>query len=140
MDAASQLRAGVEESARRFEHAFEHGQMEIIGAMYAPDAVLMEPHYPPIRGLEGVTAFWAGAKQMGAKRLGLEVTDVENSGDLLAEQGNYTLTVEAPGQPAVTDQGKYLLLWKRQPGGDWKIYRHISNTSLPVQAPRVGAV
>jgi ketosteroid isomerase-like protein len=34
----------------------------------------------------------------------------------------------------MTDQGKYLVIWKRQ-GQTWKIARDIWNTSKPLPAP-----
>ena len=37
---------------------------------------------------------------------------------------------EAGGQ-TFTDRGKYLVAWQRQPGGEWKIHRDVSNVSGP---------
>jgi ketosteroid isomerase-like protein len=31
----------------------------------------------------------------------------------------------------MTDRGKYMVLWKRQADGSWKLYRDMFNTSMP---------
>ena len=39
------------------------------------------------------------------------------------------------GNGGVHDVGKYLLVWKKQPDGGWKVLREIYNTDLP--APKM---
>lgn len=129
------LREYIEQQAVRFENALESGDLATLAELYTPDALLLEPLFPPVQGRENIQAYWAGAKQMGLKRVVIDVTDVELNGDLAIEIGNYRLTVEPPGEGGMTDEGKFMLLWKRQPQDTWKIYRHMSNTSTPMSTP-----
>ena len=64
---------------------------------------------------------------MGITGACLEPKEVEGYGDLAYEIGDYTLAGEGN---AVLDQGKYLVIWKREEGR-WKLHRDIWNTSLP---------
>jgi ketosteroid isomerase-like protein len=46
--------------------------------------------------------------------------------------GTTVMTYEAGGR-TVTDNGKYLVGWQRQPSGEWKIHRDVSNSSGAAQ-------
>jgi ketosteroid isomerase-like protein len=59
------------------------------------------------------------------------VNSVEVIGDHAIELGSYTMVVQPPGQAETTDRGKYMVLWRRQPDGTWKLYRDAFNTSMP---------
>ena len=49
--------------------------------------------------------------------------DVSSSGDLGYTWGRYLLNVPSPkpGQPPYQKRGTYVTIWKRQPGGGWKV-------------------
>jgi len=49
--------------------------------------------------------------------------DVSSSGDLGYTWGRYVLNVPnaKPGQPPYEKRGTYVTIWKRQPGGGWKV-------------------
>lgn len=132
-DTAS-ISAFIDREARRFENAIANGNIAELGEMYAPDAALMEPHFPAIHGRQHIEEFWLGARQAGMRSVRVNITDVEVVGEIAIELGTYQLAVEPPGQPPVVDDGKYMLLWKLQPSGDWKIYRHMANTNAPALA------
>jgi ketosteroid isomerase-like protein len=41
------------------------------------------------------------------------------------------MTLTPPGAPGpVNDRGKYMVVWKRQADGSWKIHRDMFNTNL----------
>jgi ketosteroid isomerase-like protein len=63
---------------------------------------------------------------MGITRVTLETMEVEAAGETAYEVGKFPL--EASG--SVADQGKYLVVWKRD-GGDWRLHRDIWCTSRP---------
>jgi ketosteroid isomerase-like protein len=99
--------------------------------MYDTGAVVLAPNAPLMRGRQNIEAFWAGARQQGFRTLNLAVNSVEVIGNHAIELGSYTLGIQPPGQSEITDRGKYMVLWKRQPDGSWKLYRDMFNTSMP---------
>lgn len=134
-DAAS-VRAYIEQADVRFEEALGRGDAAALAAMYTPDAVVLAPNAPPLQGQQAIQGLWTAAiQQMGFKKLDLDVTDVEVSGDQAVELGNYALTIQPQGQAEVVDRGKYMVVWKKQPDGTWKLHRDMFNTSMPAQAP-----
>ncbi len=71
---------------------------------------------------------------MGVRELTLETVDVEYLGDVAYEVGAYTLKIEPEGGQAATDKGKYVVVWKRQADGRWKLQVDIWNTNTPLPA------
>jgi uncharacterized protein (TIGR02246 family) len=60
---------------------------------------------------------------------------VARSGDLAYERGHYTLTfADKAGKPA-TKTGNYLLVWKKPPGGDWKVAVDTDSEDPPPAPP-----
>jgi ketosteroid isomerase-like protein len=57
--------------------------------------------------------------------------EVARSGDLAYTRGAYQLSFKSPQGTQVTDQGKYLTVYRRQPDGSWKAVEDIFNSDLP---------
>jgi ketosteroid isomerase-like protein len=68
---------------------------------------------------------WQGAFDAGLTDFRVETLEVESAGDTAYEMGRYTLYA---GDQQVADEGKYILIWKRE-AGQWKIHRDITNSS-----------
>jgi ketosteroid isomerase-like protein len=61
--------------------------------------------------------------------------EVARSGDLAYLIGVYQMTSKDPqGQP-VTDHGKLVEVWKKQPDAKWKTVADIFNSDLPPAPP-----
>jgi uncharacterized protein (TIGR02246 family) len=127
------VRAEIEQAAVRFSEAFNRGDVAALAVMYDTGAVVLAPNAPPMRGRQNIEAFWAGARQQGFKTVSLVVNSVEVIGNHAIELGSYTLVIQPPGQGEMTDRGKYMVLWRRQPDGSWKLYRDVFNTSMPAR-------
>ena len=128
---AADVRAQIEQAVARFTETFNRGDAAALAAMYDTAAVVLAPNAPPMRGRQNIEALWAGARQQGFKTLSLVVNSVERIGDHAIELGSYTLVIQPPGHAETTDRGKYIVVWKRQADGTWKLYRDAFNTSMP---------
>jgi len=106
-------------------------------SFYADDAVVMPPNSPVLRGKEPIRAFWKG--MLGAPLFdgGWKATKVEvaRSGDLGYVSGTYEFRENDAGGKPMTDKGKYLLVWKKQPDGSWKCVADMFSSDLPLVAP-----
>ena len=63
--------------------------------------------------------------------------DVSASGDLGYTSGFYQMTVNNAAGAPMTEKGKYVTVWKKQPGGEWKVIEDIFNADAvpPPPAP-----
>lgn len=128
-------RAAITEANARFEQALGRADTAALEAMYTPDAQVLPPNGAPVRGPADIRSFWAGAIQSGLKSGRLETLDTETGGDLTVETGRYQLVLQPEGGAQLTDEGKYLVVWRRQADGGWKIHRDMFSSNLP--APTV---
>ncbi len=57
--------------------------------------------------------------------------DVASSGELGYTSGSYKMSFKNAAGVPVAEKGKYLIVWKRQADGAWKVLFDISNSDLP---------
>jgi uncharacterized protein (TIGR02246 family) len=125
------VRAEIERGTAQFTEAFNRGDIAAVAAMYDTGAVVLAPNAPVMRGRQNIETLWNGARQQGFRTLNLTVNSVESIGNHAIELGSYTLVIQPAGQAEVIDRGKYMVVWRRQADGSWKLYRDMFNTSMP---------
>ncbi len=128
------LQQAVQDTNREWTEAVKRGDPASVAALYTEDATLLAPNAEPIRGRQGIEAFFKAGMQMGIREATLETVDVEYLGAIAYEVGAYTMKIEPEGGEATTDKGKYVVVWKRQGDGPWRLAVDIWNTNTPPPA------
>lgn len=126
-----EVRKAIEKANQRFGESMRRGNASAVGALYAEDALLMPPNAEMIRGRAGTAEFWGGAIKMGVKDAVLTTVELRHEGRSVEEVGKYLLRVEPVGQAPFEDHGKYVVLWKQDADGTWRMHRDIWNSNLP---------
>jgi len=134
MDVA-QVRQTIEEGNLKFGEAIRQGDAAAIAAAYTEDATLLPPNSDMIQGMAGIMEFWNAAIQMGVTDAALTTVDVMGADGLAYEIGKYAMTIQPEGQEPVEDMGKYVVVWKLQADGSWKLHVDIWNSSMPPPPP-----
>ena len=67
------------------------------------------------------------------KDLKATVEDVIVCGDLAVETGTFEQTLQRKSGEVITNRGKHLKAWRRQPDGSWRIVRNLGNDDAPLQ-------
>jgi ketosteroid isomerase-like protein len=93
------------------------GRADAFADAIAPDGVILEA---PLGNGSALT--WHPLSQA-----------IASSADLGYTIGEYSVTSRGPSGAAVQHFGKYLTIWKRQPGGKWKFVAHGEN-GMPARA------
>jgi uncharacterized protein (TIGR02246 family) len=90
--------------------------------VYADDAVVMMANAPDIRGIAAIRESIPAMMQDPAFALSFEAEHVEvaRSGDLAYETGSYSMTMTGPDKKPATEKGHYVVVWRKDPGGQWK--------------------
>ena len=105
-----------------------------IVSYYSDDAVLLPPNAPAITGKQSIRAAWIN---LAAPSVSLSwqssKVEVARSGDLAYTTGTYTDVVKDPQGKLITDKGKIMEVWKKQPDGGWKVVADTYNSDLPAQ-------
>jgi uncharacterized protein (TIGR02246 family) len=89
---------------------------------YADDGSLLAPGAPLSTGKDAVQKTWAGLMATPGFALSFAPTKIEvsRSGDLAYEIGNYELTTNDKKEKPQTVKAKYVVVWGKQPNGNWK--------------------
>jgi uncharacterized protein (TIGR02246 family) len=127
---AAEARAAIEAANARFTKAFEAGDADGLAALYTPDAIVLPPDHEMVKGRRAIGDFWKATQQSGVRSAVLTTVDVGTSGNVAYEVGTVLMTVQPKGKAATTPSAKYVVVWKRQADGSWRLHRDIWN-SLP---------
>jgi len=125
-----EARTAIEAANAKFSEAFARGDTKALSAMYTSDAIAFPPDSEMIRGNEAIGEFWKATRESGVRGAALTTVEVSRSGDVAYEVGKVSLTIQPAGKEPTTAMAKYVVIWKRQADGSWKLHRDIWN-SLP---------
>jgi ketosteroid isomerase-like protein len=113
-------------------HATNKDAAALVSAFYAPDATLLPPNAPLISGTEGIREFWQGLLDAGGADVTLDTSLVDMAGDLAYGIGQYSFTLPAASGGRTHERGKYLVVYRRQPDGSWKVVADMFSSDQPV--------
>jgi len=102
-------------------HANKKNAAALVSAFYAADAKLLPPNAPMIRGTEAIRAFRQGLLDAGGADVTLDTTLVDMAGELAYGVGQYSFTLPAASGERTHERGTYLVVYRRQAGGSWKV-------------------
>lgn len=106
-------------------------------SFYANDVTVLPPNDKAMTDKATIRKTIAELLTLPGLDLSWEPTKVEvaKSGDLAYLYGAYSLTMtDAKGKP-VTDFGKNVEIWKKQPDGSWRCIVDTWNSDLPATPP-----
>lgn len=114
----------IEAINRKMEEAFRRNDMSAVARFYADDATMFYSRGQKVHGREAIDRYWIGIKE--PKDWKLQVVEIGGDRDTIYQVGKSTLTSGPVGK-----QGTYfcdfVLIWKRQPDGTYKIHIDIYN-------------
>lgn len=119
------LRTADQEALR----AFRAGDGEAFDALYADDAVLVNPGEEPLEGRAAIDSLHRGemAKEGYDVSWGPVRVDVSESGDLGYVYGRWTSSGQGPSGPS-DDHGYYINVY-RKIDGSWRTVAEVNGTS-----------
>jgi len=99
-------------------------------ALYTEDAVMMPPNGRAVQGRSAIQSWLATLPRItDAQGIALEV---EGAGGMAYVRGTYSMRLTIPGVPApISQEGKLLQIYARQPTGSWLLARDIWNGDSP---------
>jgi ketosteroid isomerase-like protein len=104
---------------------------QLTANFYAEDAQCLPPNLPAFVGRPAIQQALEGLIAAGLNQLILRTDKIEVSGDLTYAIGRYQLTIKPASGAEIHDEGKYLLVYRRQPDGQWRAVADMFNSDLP---------
>lgn len=131
---ADDVRATIDRHNSNLEKLYASGDIDAVAQVFSEDAWQMPPNQPALVGREAIRQFWKEAVQWGQWEFSLEAQDVAVSGSLAVERGKYVLRFTAGSNaplPSFEDRGNYLVHWRHESDGEWRIVGDAPVSELP---------
>lgn len=99
-------------------------------ANYADDASWLPPNAPIAKGKDAIRAGWAALLASPGLTIDWQITKLEvaRSGDLAYTLFAYQMSMQGPDGKPISDHGKDMAVWKKQPDGVWKMVADTFNS------------
>lgn len=121
----SNAKPAIVAAGRVLAEALTRHDAAAAAALYTEDGAVLPPDSPPVSGRAAIAAFWRQAvATLGLKSARLTTLEVHSAGDLATEIGEATLDLAA-----ATAKVKFIVLWRRDGDGAWRLHRDIWNGS-----------
>ena len=137
MTNTDRVRQAIERHNADAARWYATGEAESVASLFTEDAWQMPPNNPPLVGRSAIREFWRNAVKWGKWHFTLRVQSVDVSEPLAVERGKYVLQFTAgpdapPGMTSFEDRGNYLVHWRHEPNGDWRIAADAPVSELPL--------
>jgi len=105
-------------------------------ANYADDASWLPPNSPLVHGKTAIRAGWAKLIGNPGFTIDWQINKVEigRAGDLAYTIYTYQMALDGADGKPITDQGKDMAVWRKQPDGAWKMVADTFNSDLAVKS------
>ena len=133
VDAAA-IRQKIEAGNAGLIAAIQKGDSAAAASFYDDSAMIMPNEMAAMTGRpEIVKGFGGMLGSTAISNMSLQIDNVHASGDLAVETGRFawTMTPRTKGAKPMMEKGKYVVVWKKQADGSYKLFRDIFNTDAP---------
>ena len=105
-----------------------------LGDTLSSDVIFFPPNQAPLVGHDAAMAW---VREFPTLTNFTAVPDeVSGTGDLAYAHGTYVYTATLPDGSAITEQGRYVIIFRLQSDGSWRETHNIWHFNLPVPAPQ----
>ena len=121
-------RAFIDSINAKWVEELKNGDSVTIASHYGPGAKILLSNGEPISG-NAILSMWGSMVRAGMTDVKFVTTELEGDSDYLIETGAYEFN--DANTKKLVDKGNYVVTWKKQPNGEWKLYRDVGVTSMP---------
>jgi ketosteroid isomerase-like protein len=131
----SRAEAALRKMTQDWVQACNTKHLDDLLEFYAADAMVLRPNFPPVRGAAAIREFFFGALEAGLGEVELEPLRVELMGDVAYEAGRCKMLVPVAMGKRREERGKYMIIFNRQAGGEWKAVADTWSSDLSLSNP-----
>jgi uncharacterized protein (TIGR02246 family) len=118
---AEDVKAAIEAANAKMEKDYAAGDAKAIAEAYTEDGVMLPPDATVVKGRDAIAKLWKSWIDQGLKNLKLKSTDIEASGDIAYEVGDFSLDVPGEDGSMTPAPGNYVVVWKKGADGAWQL-------------------
>jgi uncharacterized protein (TIGR02246 family) len=126
--------ASIKAVTEAFIQAVKSEDWAAVAAMYTEDAVFMPPNQPIVQGREAIQTWMEAFPTL--TEFNLIDVEIDGYGDLAFSRKTLSMTIAPEGAPEpIKDEGKALVIFRKQSDGSWLLAVDIFNSDLPLPTP-----
>lgn len=131
----TQVRKIIEETNAKWQEAMKRNDIETIVSLYAPDATVLPPNRPMLRGREQIRVLFGTfpTKKVQVTKAILNTLEVSGKDSTVYELGEYLLNYQREDGSEGADTGKYTTIWQLQNDGVWRMQADCWNSNKPLR-------
>jgi ketosteroid isomerase-like protein len=118
--AMSRAESGIRKLTQDWALACNTKHLEDLVDLYSTDGMVLRSNYPPVRGTSAIREFFVHLLEGGLGDVELESLKVMVGSDLAFEAGRCKMLVPTALGKRREERGKYVMVYGRQPSGEWK--------------------
>lgn len=123
----SEIKTAISAGNAKYIQANEKGDAALFASLFDNEGMIVHPNVDPIRGKEHIQA--EVSRIMSKSRFSdweMNSLSIHASGNLAYELIQYGFTLRPEGKNPIGLSGKYLMIWKQQSDGSWKILMQVA--------------
>ncbi|MEL6639993.1 MAG: amidohydrolase family protein [Pseudomonadota bacterium] len=118
----------VAERSKAVSAAFRKKSIDQMRDLYAEDVRIITSGNPAVHGQEAAMGFFAEIFASPAEQLIMNIDKVEVDGNMAVEVGSYVVAL--PDRSPM-DMGNYLVNWRKDSDGTWRVVNDVIVTTVP---------
>ena len=122
-DPADEVRA----ASAAWDKAFNAENLDALMDRYHENAVSMAPGFPSSVGREAIRGDFEGLFAGNAARHATDIQDLLVRDDIAVERAHYTMEITPEGGDTAVEQGKHIVVYRRDRDGAWRVLWEIWN-------------
>jgi ketosteroid isomerase-like protein len=136
---AAAIREAITAVNDEFLGCFEEGgSADCVASYFSEEGQQLLSNTPAHAGPEAIRRFWNQAFAWGQWEVSFNSMLIEPNEPMALERGRYTFRFTAgsgapPGRPSTQDRGTYLVQWRHDPDGKWRIAVQAFVSEMPAR-------
>ena len=120
--ALTEARRAIDKGNAQWIEAWDKADASLLARLFAEDGILLGRNGKIFKGPQQIFERQKPVMEGAGKGVKVTVTTVDLwlDGETAYETGKYSYKYQEKGKP-VTEEGRYVTIWKRQSDGSWKI-------------------
>jgi len=113
------------------------GDAAAVGNLYTADGVSQHNHAETLTGRDAIVASQEAMFSQFTVKAEITPDETMTLGNVGFDRGTYRMTMTSKaGGNAITDEGRYIVLLRKEADGAWKVSIDIDNSAMPLPAPQ----
>ena len=113
-----------------YQRGLNEGDVDVVGSVYADDAVFIGQPFPTATGKDEIVALYADVFSKLDFNVQFDIEDIELSGDLGFVRTRSHGTIVPKGQDPQGGEGNREVFVLKKIDGEWKFYLYIFNAEI----------